>query len=467
MNTKNWNRRDLLKTFSAAVVGTAVTIPAHVKANHPTLPEYLINKRYRKPGEPVTAVVLGAGNRGNVYASYAEKYPDELKIVGVAEPVEHKRKTFAKRYSIPIKHQWITWEHALEIPKFADALIITTPDHLHYGPAMQGMELGYDLLLEKVMAQTWQECKDILHQSKKQDSIVAICHVLRYTSYFRKLKEIIDSGELGEVVSVQHLEPVEHIHMSHSFVRGNWGNKEESNSMILSKSCHDTDILRWLVGKSCRRVSSFGSLKHFREKNAPKGSTARCTDGCAAEAECPYSAKRIYLKNKGSWMLSHLNISDDEDETIIEALKSGPYGKCVYRTDNNVVDHQVMIMDFEDEITASFNMEAFTHYGGRYTRIFGTKGDIIGDMQTLTFTKFLTGAQEKWDVSMGAAADSGHGGGDYGLVHDFVQAVSQQDPSLLTSPIDASVESHLMGFMAEESRLNGGKSMEIKLDIQD
>jgi len=464
MKTKNWNRRDLLKTFSAAAIGTTLASPVLGKQGNPTLPEFLKNRKYKKPGEPVTAVVLGAGNRGNAYASYADSYPDELKIVGVAEPIPYRRDTFAKRYGIPKEHQWVTWEHALEIPKFADALIITMPDNLHYEPAMQGMKLVYNLLLEKAMAQTWKQCTDILHRSRKHDNIVAICHVLRYTSYFRKIKEIVDSGELGEVVSIQHLEPVHHIHMAHSFVRGNWRNKEESNSMILSKSCHDTDILRWLVGKSCKRVSSFGSLKHFREEKAPPGSTARCTDGCKAEAECPYSAMRIYLGNPG-WMLNHLDISDTKEETVLNALRTGPYGKCVYRTDNNVVDHQVMIMDFDDEITASFNMEAFTHYGGRRTRIFGTKGDIIGDEQTLTFTKFLTGEQAKWDVSMGSEIESAHGGGDYGLVHDFVQAISQQNVSLLSSTIDASVESHLMGFMAEESRLNGGASMLINLDI--
>ncbi|MEN8202823.1 MAG: Gfo/Idh/MocA family oxidoreductase [Bacteroidota bacterium] len=457
MVTKRWNRRDLLKTFSAAAIGTAVARPAMGHQNRHTLPEFLKNPKYKKPGEPVTCVVIGAGGRGNAYASYAEKYPDELKIVGVAEPIPFRRERFAEKYNIPEEHQWVTWEHALEIPKFADALIISTPDALHYEPAMKGMELGYDILLEKAMAQTWQQCKDLLHQSREHDNIVAVCHVLRYTTYFRKMKEIIDSGELGNIVSVQHLEPVSNLHMSHSFVRGPWRNKEESNSMILSKSCHDTDILRWLVDQPCNRVSSFGSLKHFREDKAPAGSAVRCLD-CKVAEQCPYDA-RLYLKNKdATW---HMEIPDTEDETILKALRTGSFGKCVYRSDNNVVDHQVMIMDFGEEITASFNMEAFTHYGGRRTRIFGTKGDIIGDEQTLTFTKFLTGDKIKWDVSMEAAVESGHGGGDWGLVHDFIQAVSQKDVSLLTSNIENSVESHLMGFRAEESRLNGGASLKI------
>jgi len=463
MKEKEWNRRDLLKSVSAVAVGSVFAKPTMSSPASFTIPEYLRNPGYRKPDKPVTCIILGAGGRGNVYASYAEQYPEEMRIVGVAEPIQFRRERFAKRYGIPEKYQWVTWEHALEIPKFADTLIITTPDALHYGPAMRGMEAGYDLLLEKAMAQTWEQCKNILLQSRKFTKIVALCHLGRYTSYARKIKEIVDSGKLGEIVSMQHLEPVEHIHMSHSFVRGNWRNSEESNPMILSKSCHDTDILRWIIGKSCKRVSSFGSLKHFREDQAPPGSTARCTDGCRAETECPYSALKVYLKGKiGLW---HLEIPDYEDDTILNVLKTGPYGKCVYRTDNNVVDHQVVNLEFEDQVTASFNMEAFTQYGGRRTRIFGTKGDLSGDFQSFTYSNFLTGKQETWDVSMGPQNLSGHGGGDFGLTHDFIQAVSQQDVSLIASDIESSVESHLIGFKAEESRLSNGQVMETIMDI--
>ena len=463
MVLKNWNRRDMIKLIGTAALGTAFVNPVTGEPYPEKLPDFLRNPRYKKPKQPVTAIILGAGGRGNGYAAYAAKYPDEIKIVGVAEPIDFRRERMAEAHNIPEEHQWTTWEHALEVPKFADALIITTWDHLHYGPAMDGLELGYDLLLEKAMAQTWQQCKDILYQSRKYDGIVGICHVLRYASYFRKMKEVVDSGKLGEIVSVQHLEPVEHIHMSHSFVRGLWRNSAESTPMILSKSCHDTDILRWIVGKPCKRLSSFGSLKHFKKDKAPEGSTARCTDGCAVEKECPYSALRIYLKNK-SW-LWHLAIPDNEDATVLKALEEGPYGKCVYRTDNDVVDHQVLNMEFDEEITVSFNMEAFTHYGGRRTRIFGTKGDLFGDMNQMTITEFHSGKQEKWDISKGADVESAHGGGDWGLVHDWVQAISQQDASLLSTRIEDSMESHLIGFKAEESRLKAGQVMDIHLDI--
>jgi predicted dehydrogenase len=458
MTNKNWNRRELLKTLGSAAVGIGVIHPVigETSAN----PELFDNPKFKKPERPVTCIVLGAGARGNVYASYAAKYPDEMKIVGVAEPIPYRRQRFSEKYNIPAEHQWVTWEHALQVPKFADAVIITMPDNLHYPSAMEAVPLGYDLLLEKAIAQSWQECKDILEVTNKYNKIVAICHVLRYTPYFRKMKEVIESGRLGDVVSVQHLEPVEHIHMSHSFVRGNWRNSDESTPMILSKSCHDTDILRWVIGKSCKKVSSFGSLKHFREEDAPPGSTARCTDGCSFERDCIFSAIKLYKEKRG-W-LHYLAIENQDDASILKALQEGPYGKCVYRTDNDVVDHQIMNMEFEDDITVAFSMEAFTHYPGRRTRIFGTKGDLIGDESQMLITDFLTGKQENWKP--GKAKDgSGHGGGDHGIVHDFIQAVSQQDPGLLTSTIEASMESHLMGFKAEESRLNGGKVLETNL----
>jgi predicted dehydrogenase len=467
MEKKHWNRRELLKSLGVAAAAAPLAASSPVKgmssegkAVHKILPYPL--KRDRKPGKPVTAIVVGAGSRGwGAYSSYGLKYPDELQIVGVAEPIPYRRERMAKAFNIPEKHQFVTWEHVFELPKFADAIIVTTPDDLHYGPAMAGLELGYNLLLEKVIAQTWEECNEILKLTEKRNAIVAVCHVLRYNAYYKKLKEVVDSGAIGEVVSVQHLEPVERIHMSHSFVRGNWGNAKKSNPMILSKSCHDTDILRWIIGKSCQRVSSFGSLTLFREEMAPEGSTDRCTGGCAVERSCPYSAIKLYLE-KRSW-LQHLTLEEVNEQTILRELHRGPYGRCVYRCDNDVVDHQVSNFEFENGITAAFSMEALTHYGGRRTRIFGTEGDMFGDEQTLTITSAISGEQEVWDAKEALKSGSGHGGGDHGLVHDFVRAVDANDPSLLTSTIQVSMESHLMGFQAEASRLHGGKVREINL----
>lgn len=455
------NRRQMLKTLGAMAVSPGI-VKSFSGMQGPSRETGVLQEGQRQALEkPLTAVVLGAGNRGNVYAGYSLLHPEELKMVGVAEPVPYKNETFAKKYGIFDKHRFVTWEHALDVPKFADVVFITTPDNLHYGPAMRALELGYDLLLEKVIAQTWKECRDILDQARRYGRIVAVCHVLRYSPYFLKLKEVCDTGEIGEIVSIQHLEPVEHIHMAHSFVRGNWRNSRESNPMILAKSCHDLDILRWVVGKPCTRIQSFGSLTLFRPEMAPAGSPARCTDGCPAEAECPFSALKIYLRRR-TW-LGHLNLLEQTDEAILRALREGPYGRCVYRCDNDVVDHQICSIEFAGGVTSSFSMEGLTSYGGRKTRVMGTRGDVVGDETILTVFSFKTGQPYTWNAREAAKVNAGHGGGDYGLVRDFIQAVSRRDPSLLSSTLEASVESHLMGFKAEESRLTG-KALEVNLE---
>jgi predicted dehydrogenase len=461
MSQSNWNRRNVLKSLGLAAVGAPLAANALTgeKQNHLIPLNKLSDKKLDRP---IKVIVIGAGSRGwGAYSSYGLKFPEELQVVGVAEPIPYRRERISKAFNIPKEKQFVTWEHVFEAPKFADALFITTPDELHYGPAMAGLEAGYDLLLEKVIAQSWGECNNILKLAEKKKAIVAVCHVLRYTPYFRKMKEILDNREIGDVVSIQHFEPVERIHMSHSFVRGNWGNSKKSNPIILSKSCHDTDILRWLINKPSKKVSSFGSLTLFREEMAPKGSTDRCTNNCAVERECPYSAIKLYKEKRG-W-LQHLNLEEVNDKTILRELKNGPYGRCVYRCDNDVVDHQISNFEFEDGITAAFSMEALTHYGGRRTRVFGTKGDVIGDEKTIIVTNAETSKQETWDASKAQKFASGHGGGDHGLVYDFLRAVAFQDASILSSTIQASMESHLMGFQAEASRLEGGAVKKIEL----
>ena len=446
-------RRDLLHTIGLA----GLSSPLWSSVNLENIP----SRTYRpkdlddipKPARKTTAITLGAGNRGNVYGNYAVEYPDELDIVGVAEPIPIRRSRYSELHDIAEENQFITWEHVFEQPKFADVIIITTPDNLHYGPAMKALEMGYDLLLEKPIAQTWQECRDILDMQKKYDRIVAVCHVLRYAPYYQKVKEVIDSGHFGQIISMQHFEPVEHIHMAHSFVRGNWRRAEETNPMILAKSCHDMDIMRWWIGQPCTHINSFGHLTWFKEANAPAGSTARCTDGCAVERECPYSAIKIYYERKERTYV--FDLPDDEHEenaAIMRNLKEGPYGRCVYRCDNDVVDHQVCSMQFDGDITATFNMEAFTHYHGRKTRIMGSMGDLYGDATDMYIGNFETRDVEHWNVNDHIEIKSGHGGGDWRLVRDFLRAAETHDVSLLTSNLDASMEAHLMCFRAEDSR---------------
>ena len=418
-------------------------------------------------GKPVRAITLGAGNRGTVYGNYAVNFPGEMKIVGVAEPIKFRNDKYAKTHKIPDANRFVTWEHVFNKPKFADAVIISTPDRLHYGPCMKALEMGYDVLLEKPIAPTEKECRDILELSKKKGRIVAVCHVLRYAPYFVKMKELLAKGAVGEIISVQHLEPIEHTHMAHSYVRGNWHNSKETTPIILAKSCHDLDIIKWVINKGCKQISAMGDLKWFRRENAPPGSTNRCTDGCKVERECPYSAIKQYYEKRGS-RLSVFDLPEDKTkhgDIIMEKLRTTNYGRCVYRMDNDQPDHYITNIRFEDNVTASFSMEAFTSYHGRRTRIFGSMGDMVGDMNELVITDFRTGKETKLvpkaeDVE--GYKNSGHGGGDWLLARDFVQAVAHQDSKMLTSTIDESIESHVMGFMAEESRKKE-KIMQIKM----
>ena len=406
-----------------------------------------------KLDKPVTVMVIGAGSRGRTYARYAEKFPKSMKVVGVADLNPNRRSAMAKKHGIPKENQFAHFNDALSRPKLADAVVISTPDNLHYEPCMKALALGYHVLLEKPVAPTEKECRDILKQARKYDRIVAVCHVLRYAPYFVALKQVLDSGAIGDIVSIQHMEPIQYAHMAHSYVRGNWPLADKTTPIILAKSCHDLDILRWLIGKPCQTIAAEGSLHLFRPENAPKGAPERCTDGCPHEATCPYSAIDIYERRK-----RHLGVFDlpRKDPALIrEKLKTTNYGRCVFRCNNDQCDHYVAIMKFEGDITASFTMDAFTPWGGRRTRIMGTKGFIEGDMKTFTFYDFRSGHKSVWDQKVSEIAEykgSGHGGGDHLLARDFLRAVSAGDEKLLSSTIDVSIESHVMGFMAEKSR---------------
>ena len=469
--SKNMNRRQALKTMGLTIGAATLGLEGFTRTGENRF-EYPLNHKdiylpVENPlGRPVTAITCGAGSRGNVYGGYAANFPDQVKIVGVAEPIPIRNERYTKLHHIPEENRLKTWEDVFKRPKFADAIIITMPDNLHYLPCMQALSMGYDVLLEKPMAQTEQECRDILAMTKKTGRIVAICHVLRYAPYFIKMKSLIEQGAIGEVVSFQHMEPVDHIHMSHSYVRGNWHNSKETTPIILAKSCHDLDILRWMIGKRCTSISAMGNLKWFRRENAPEGSTDRCMDGCAVEKNCPYSALQVYYRDRGYIYVFDLpEEKEKQGDAILGYLRSTNYGRCVYRMDNDQPDHYITNIQFENNITAAFSMEALTSYGGRRTRVMGAMGDMVGDMTELNVCDFRTKETIKLVPKAEDVEDyknSGHGGGDWFLMRDFVRAVATQDPTHLTSTIDQSIESHIMGFAAEESRLTG-KFAEVRM----
>jgi predicted dehydrogenase len=408
------------------------------------------NPQHKKIEKPVTAILIGAGHRGTIYADYASLNPDELQIVAVADNNPERRKRTARTHKIPADQCYKDWKDVFIKEKFADAVIIATPDQLHTAPCLAALDAGYDVLLEKPIAPTEEECRLILKRAKETGRIVGVCHVLRYSPYFRELKEVINAGLIGEIISIQHMEPIEHVHMSHSYVRGKWRNSKMAAPIILAKSSHDTDIIRWLVNSPVHDVHCFGNLRWFKNANAPEGSTERCTDGCKVEDSCAYSALQIYYRDRKRTYV--FDLPEDEEEQgpfILEQLKTSDYGRCVYRMDNDQPDHLTVNMLFENGTTAAFSMEAHVSYEGRKTRIMGSKGDIIGDMESFVLTDFKTRKQTSWSLKTDA-----HGGGDHRLVKDWVQAVYQQNKDLLSSSIEVSVESHLMAFGAERSRQN-------------
>ena len=405
-------------------------------------------------------IVVGAGGRGTVYSEAAKKMDGEFQVVAVAEPIDIRRNWIKQLFDIPEEMCHTSWEDLLSRPKFADVVVIATMDRDHLAPALAAIEKGYDLLLEKPMSATPEECLQIERAAKKAGVTVLVCHVLRYTPFFNALKNLIDSGKIGKIIHIQHAECVGNIHYAHSFIRGNWGNSQKSSCMILQKSCHDMDILCYLTGKKCKRVSSFGELTYFKEENAPQGAPLRCTDGCPHADTCYYNAKWVYLEHgRGKFMTRALLKKKDigTDEEIIEALKTSPYGRCVFRCDNDVVDHQTVNLEFEDGITVSFTMAAF-NYGGRYIRIMGTDGELSASMSDdfITFFDFATRTYTQIpiaDAIVGASMNSGHGGGDTGIMRALADKLNGREADICD--LRETYISHLIAFAAEESRLTG------------
>ncbi len=405
---------------------------------------------------PIRAVVLGAGYRGRAYAAFALEHPGELEIVGVADP-EHAE-------TIPAPRCWRDWRECLAARPEADMVFVTLPDALHYEAAMAALDAGYHLLLEKPIARTEAHCREIIASAVAKGLLVATGHVLRYTSYFAHIKAIIDSGELGEVVSIAHQESVGFFKIAHSHCRGNWSNSERSSPIILQKCSHDFDLFAWWLGRRCRRVSSFGSLRLFRPENRPAGAADRCAD-CPRQIEraCIWSACKMYLEY--GERLGYM-FADTSREAMERVVNESPFGRCVYACDNNVPDHQVVNMEFEGGATVSLVMAGYTERNVRTTRISCTGGEIVGDGERLHICRFGS-ADADLDPSREPFAlretnPSRHGGGDFNLVRSAIRLVRSGDAAAMKTCTEAALESHLMAFAAEESRLNGGRVVELK-----
>lgn len=398
--------------------------------------------------------LIGAGMRGNVYAEYIHESKDSS-IIAVVDIDKEKRDIAAKKYNIPDEFVFENVEDFFALGKVADAVIISTMDKDHFVETMRAISLGYDILLEKPISPDPKECLLIQQEAHKYNVKIIVCHVLRYTKFFSAIKEIIDSGELGKVVTVQHAENVGNFHMAHSFVRGNWRNSKLSSPIIMQKSCHDMDILVWLIGSNAKKISSFGTLKYFTKENAPKGSADRCVN-CPVSENCRFDGKKAYLPIKGDWPATVLT-SDQTEEGIMKALAEGPYGRCVFKCDNDVCDNQVTTIEFENGVTATFHLSGLTNKMHRTIKVMCENGDIYGDDATeeITVTKYSSNSFYEGETrTFKVVSEEGfHGGGDYRLTMDFMNIYKNNEES--KSSIDKSIESHIMAYAAEQSRLRG------------
>lgn len=411
----------------------------------------------------IKIAVIGAGARGFLsYMPYVQRFPHEVEVVAVAEPNEERRMRFAEAFNLTSEQLHLTWEELLNKPKFCDALLICTQDQMHYEPTIAALRKGYHVLLEKPMSNSPIECIEMERIAREEKRLLSICHVSRYTPFWKQMKKLISDGMIGDIISIQHNENVGYLHYAHSFVRGNWRNDVLSSPMILAKSCHDMDLIRWLVDAECKRVSSFGSLSHFVSEHAPIGSTGRCTDGCVVESSCSYSALRFYMQDIEANPFAALIADPPTEANRMKAIMEGPYGKCVYQTDNNVVDHQTVNMEFENGVTVIFSMCGFTRDMNRIIQVMGSEGEIRGDLLSgqIDLFQFSSGTQSVIQVPSNS---SGHQGGDDGIMRQFLSDLRNgQYLDTLTSA-EASLESHLMAFAAEESRRNNGATVDMQL----
>lgn len=421
-------------------------------------------------GKIVRIAIAGVGSRGkNAYGLELLNMKDRAKVVAVADIDPERLALAGDAHGVPNEMRFPSAEAMLAMPKLADAMLVCTQDRQHVPHAVAALKKGYDVMMEKPISPKLEDLQEITKVARENGRRVVVCHVLRYTPFFQTIKKTIDSGVLGEIVSIQALENVRYWHQAHSFVRGNWRREEDTSPMILAKCCHDLDYLVWLCGKKCERVSSYGSLMYFKESNAPEGAALRCTQGCKAKDNCPYDAEKIYLTNKDTGILCgnvewpvDVLAENPTEEKVRHAIETGPYGRCVFHCDNDVVDHQIVNMQMEGGASLSLTMSAFTSIGGRTIKVMGTLGDLWGDMHENRIRIGIFGKEPQIiDLGREEKDFAGHGGGDRLLMEQFVDLMQGKEPDGTITTLETSVESHLVALAAEKSRLENGESIEI------
>ena len=403
---------------------------------------------------PLLAMMLGAGNRGfDVYGNYALEHPDQLKFIAVSDSEPAKLERFGNAHNIPFEFRFSSWQDALKNTE-ATVVFICLPDALHETAAIKTLNAGFHLMLEKPVASTLEGTLRVEAAARDANRVVMLGYVLRYTPFFQTVRELVQSGTLGEVVTISWRENVWSLHMAHSFVRGNWGNISRSSPMILAKCSHDLDLLGWITGKRISDLSSFGNLQHFKPENAPENAPERCLDGCPVEDSCIFHAAKIYLTENTDWPTSTIS-ADMSLDARKQALETTNYGRCVYRMDNDVVDNQVVSFAFEDGGSGTLTMHGHSAEEGRTIRIDGTKATLRGafnaSLQELRLEPHGAGFDGGEVIGLLASNTAGgrHGGGDDGLTAAFIHAVQNRQ----VQPISSYLESHFLAFAIELARL--------------
>lgn len=405
--------------------------------------------------EKVTISVVGFGNRSKAYIDVLEAhYKDKYVIHSIFEPNKERQQQLKQLYNLNEDHIYDGFEDFIKLPRLSDVVIIGTLDDQHYIPVIHAIKVGYDIILEKPIAMNVEEIVDISELAKQHpNQLIAVCHVLRYSPFFTKIKELVDQKVIGNIINIQHNENVGYYHFAHSYVRGNWRNTDISAPFVVAKSSHDFDILLYLLNKKSKRLSSMGSLTFFTKDNYDETIMApRCVD-CSIKETCPYSALKIYSSGK----IRSVVFDDSSAEKLAQDLKTSPYGRCVFLSDNNVADHQVSIIEFEDGVTATFNLSAFSNKIHRSIKLMGEYGEIRAteNGKIIEVTKF---GETPYLVKVDAIK-GGHGGADTGFMKNFMESYLYNKP--FNATLEMSIESHIMAFGAEESRLHNGKVIEI------
>lgn len=433
--------------------------------------------------KPVTAIIVGAGHRAFVYSKLAKTDPDKLKIVGVADPNPVRRQKAMEEFGFGEDMCFESADELAEKGKLADAIINGTMDEQHLVTSVPLLNAGYDMLLEKPFAVNEKEMRELVACAKKNNSKVMICHVLRYTPFYYGIKEIVNRGEIGDIINIQTTEHVSYHHLSTSYIRGKWANSKKCHtSMLLAKCCHDLDIMMWMMSETKpKKISSFGGKFQFKPENAPAGAGTICMKDCPLVDTCVYSTKRLYIDHPDRWAFYVWNalegIKNPTIEDKINLMKSdSPYARCIYKCDNDVVDHQSVMVEFESGATGTHNMVGGSSEPRRDIHIIGTKGEIFGNFEDSKFTVLKINPSpdahneecdvEEHDLKVTGdmvGAYGGHGGGDERLAADFVKFIRGEEHSLACTSIFDSVAGHLSVYLADQSRENGGEPQTVEL----